>query len=46
MVSKIVSFQVYKQGYRFLMSTCYFAHVDGLSAENMIRDLLSSAISI
>ena len=32
--------------YRFLISTCYFAHVDGLSAENMIPDLLSSAISM
>ena len=25
---------------------CYFAHLDGLSAENMIPDLLSSANSI
>ena len=32
--------------YRFLISTCYFAHLDGLSTENMIPDLLSSAISI
>ena len=32
--------------YRFLISTCYFAHLNGLSAENMIPDLLSSAISI
>ena len=32
--------------YRFLISTWYFAHLDGLSAENMIPDLLSSAISI
>ena len=32
--------------YRFLMSTGYFAHLDSLSAENMIPDLLSSAISI
>ena len=32
--------------YRFLISTCYFAHLDGLSAENTIPDLLSSAISI
>ena len=32
--------------YRFLISTCYFAHLDGFSAENMIPNLLSSAISI
>ena len=32
--------------YRFLNSTCYFAHHCGLSAENFIPDLLSSAISI
>ena len=32
--------------YRFLISTCHFAHLDGLSAENMIPDLLTSAISI
>ena len=32
--------------YRFHISTCYFAHLDGFSAENMIPDLLSSAISI
>ena len=32
--------------YRFLISTCYFAHLDGLSAKNMIPDLLSSSISI
>ena len=32
--------------YRFLISTCYFDHLNGLSAENMIPDLLSSAISI
>ena len=32
--------------YRFLISTCYFAHLDGLSAENMIPELLSSAILI
>ena len=32
--------------YRFLISTCYLAHLDGLSAENMIADLLSSAIFI
>ena len=32
--------------YRFLISTCYFAHLDGFSAENTIPNLLSSAISI
>ena len=32
--------------YRFLISTCYFAYLDGFSAENMIPDLLSSSISI
>ena len=32
--------------FRFLMSTGYFAHLDSLSAENLIPDLLSSAISI
>ena len=31
--------------YRFLISTCYFAHLEGLSAQNMIRDLLCSEIS-
>ena len=31
--------------YRFLISTCYFAHLDGLSVENMIPDFLSSAIN-
>ena len=35
-----------QESYRFLMSTGYFAHLDSLSAENMIPDLLSSAISI
>ena len=30
----------------FLISTRYFAQLDGLSAENMILDLLSCAISI
>ena len=30
----------------FLISTRYFAHVDSLSSENMIADLLSSPISI
>ena len=32
--------------YRFLISTYYFAHLRDFSAENMIPDLLSSAISI
>ena len=31
---------------RFLISRRYFAHLDGLSAEHMIPDLLSSANSI
>ena len=31
---------------RFLISRRYFAHLDGLSAENMIPQLLNSAISI
>ena len=35
-----------KATYRFLISTRYFAHLDGLSAENMIPHLLSFAISI
>ena len=44
---KIVLFSVYKQTYKFLISTCYFdSSRYGLSAENMIPDLLSSAISI
>ena len=30
--------------YRFLNSTCYFAHLCSLSAENLIPDLPSSAI--
>ena len=34
------------ESFRFLMSTGYFAHLDSLSTENMIPDLLSSAISI
>ena len=32
--------------YRFLISTYYFAYLDGFSAENMILDLLSSLISV
>ena len=43
--SKIVSFQFIRT-YRFLILTCYFAHLHDFSAENMIPDLLSSAISI
>ena len=35
-----------QESYRFLISTCHFAHLDGLRAKNLIRDLLSSAISI
>ena len=31
--------------YRFVISTCYFAGLDGLSVGNMIPDLLSSSIS-
>ena len=34
------------ESFRFPMSTGYFAHLDSLSAENLIPDLLSSAISI
>ena len=30
--------------YKFLNSTCYFAHLCSFSAENLIPDLLSSAI--
>ena len=30
--------------YKFLISTCYFARLDGLSVGNMIPDLLSSSI--
>ena len=33
-------------GYRFLILTIYFAHLHNFSAENMIPDLLSSAVSI
>ena len=32
--------------YRFLISTYYFAHLRDFSAENIIPDLLCSAISI
>ena len=44
--SKIVSSQFTSKLYMFLISTRYFAQLDGLSAENMILDLLSCAISI
>ena len=43
--SKIVFFSL-EASYTFLISTCYFAHLDGVSTENMIPDLLSSTISI
>ena len=45
MVLRAFLFSV-QASYRFLISTCYFAQLDGFSAENMIPDLLSSAISI
>ena len=32
--------------YRFLISTCHFAHLDDLSAENLIPEFLTSANSI
>ena len=35
----------FKASYRFLISTCFVAHLDSVSAENMIHDLLISAIS-
>ena len=35
-----------KESFRFLISKCYFAHVDSVSAENMISDLLGLEISI
>ena len=31
---------------RFFISTCYFAHLDGLSAENLIPELVNCAIFI
>ena len=34
-----------KASYRFVISTCYVARLDGLSVGNMIPDLLTSAIS-
>ena len=35
----------FKAFYRFLISTCFVAHLDSLSAENMIHDCLISSIS-
>ena len=35
-----------QESYKFLISTCYLTHLHGLSAENLILDLLISAISI
>ena len=35
---KFTKLDFYGSSYRFLISTCYFAHLDGLSAENMIPD--------
>ena len=43
--SKIVSLGL-QVSCRFLISRRYFAHLNGLCAENIIPDLLSSAISI
>ena len=43
--SKLVLFSL-QEGYRFLISTCYFTHLDDLSTANMNPDLISSAISI
>ena len=43
--SEIVSFSL-QESYKFLISTCYLTHLNGLSAENLILDLLISAISI
>ena len=36
----------FKESCSFVISTCCFAHVDSLTTENMIPDLLSSPISI
>ena len=44
--SEIVSFFSLQESYKFLISTCYLTHLHGLSAENLILDLLISAISI
>ena len=35
----------FKASYRFLISTFFVAHLDSVSAENMIHDLLISSIS-
>ena len=35
----------FKESYRFLISTFFVAHLDSVSAENMIHDLLISSIS-
>ena len=35
-----------QESYKFLISTYYLTHLHGLSAENLILDLLISAISI
>ena len=45
MIARAFLFSV-KAGCSFLISKCYFADIDSLSAENMIADLLSSPISI
>ena len=42
---KIIFFS-FNASYSFVILACFFAHVDSLSAENMIPVLLSSAISI
>ena len=36
----------FKASCKLLISTCFFARVDSLSAENIIPDLLSSPISM
>ena len=43
--SKLFFFSL-QASYWFLISKCHFAHLDGLSAENLIPDLLTSAVSI
>ena len=43
--SKLVVFSL-QEGYRFLISACYFTHLNDLSTANMNPDLISSAISI
>ena len=35
-----------KEGYRFLIATSYFAHLDGLNTENVIPVLVRAEISI